>query len=136
MVSPTLTVLQKQTLQNTRFAKVQFCKLQNCTSVLQGCKTDFGWSSTSHIIDDVCILCVDDDDDHLHDAYDTLLTTAIHLVDHEEYSMIKMMNYDDGKSKGKGKAALVRAMSNDNDKDDDGKGKGGSSGKTGCPVQL
>jgi hypothetical protein len=54
------------------------------------------------------------------------------------------MNYDDGKANGKGKggkgkgnkAALVREMSDDHENDDGGKGKGGSSGKTGCPVQL
>ena len=34
------------------------------------------------------------------------------------------------------KVALVMAMSNDTNNDDDGKGKGGTSGKTGCPVQL
>jgi hypothetical protein len=34
------------------------------------------------------------------------------------------------------KVALVRVTSDDNDNNDYGKGKGGSSGKTGCPVQL
>jgi hypothetical protein len=123
------------TLQNTHFAKVKFCKLQNCTSVLQGCKTDFSWSLTSHIIEDVYVRCIDDNNGHVHDAHATLLTTAIHLVDHGEYSMMRRMNYDDGKSKGKGKggmgkgkgkAALVRVMSDDNDNDDNGKGRGGS----------
>jgi hypothetical protein len=38
---------------------------------------------TSHINHDVRVQCVDDDDDdHVHHAQDTLLTTAIHLVDH------------------------------------------------------
>jgi hypothetical protein len=36
-----------QQLQNSRFAKAQFCKLQNWTSVLQACKTEFIWTSTS-----------------------------------------------------------------------------------------
>jgi hypothetical protein len=39
------------------------------------------------------------------------LTTAIHLVDHGEYSTTRRMNYVDGKSKGKGKGKgkVVRA---------------------------
>ena len=40
--------LRPYRLQNSYFAKARFCRLQNWTSVLQACKTEFKWSSTSH----------------------------------------------------------------------------------------
>jgi hypothetical protein len=142
-----LLLLQNTVPNRCKTHVLQKCSFANCKTVPQFCKVAklALAGARPHTSLKMCASrCVDDDDDDsIHDAQDTLLTTAIHLGDHGENSMMRRMNYDDGKSKskgkggmGKGKAALVRVTSDDHENNDDGKGKGGSSGKTGCPVQL